>query len=127
MSTEIKAITEKKLSDYLHLYLGCEAKSSEGTMTYKLSSIDVKGRCMFYDGHGNDMWLGNDFKLILRPLSDMTEEEREIAVGEIKRSGSGSVLQSQSWESMRYLLSKHFDLFGLIDAGIAIDKTKHKE
>lgn len=27
-------------------------------------------------------------------------------------------------ESIRYLLSKHFDLFGLIDAGLAIDKTK---
>jgi hypothetical protein len=25
-----------------------------------------------------------------------------------------------------YLLSKHFDLFGLIDAGLAIDKTKIK-
>lgn len=27
-------------------------------------------------------------------------------------------------ESLRYLLSKHFDLFGLIDAGLAIDSTK---
>lgn len=29
-------------------------------------------------------------------------------------------------EAFRYLLSKHFDIFGLIEAGLAIDKTKIK-
>lgn len=136
----------KKLSDYLHLYLGCEAKSSKGTMVYKLSSVDSIGRCMFFDGFGNDMWLGEDFKLALRPLSDMTEEEiKQVAWlqynfkaenvrgkdewGNIKVVNKSpfyywiNPIRSTNPETMIYLLSKHFDLFSLIESGLAIDAT----
>lgn len=36
---------------------------------------------------------------------------------------SGVFYLPETIEIFRYLLSKHFDLFGLIDAGLAIDKT----
>jgi hypothetical protein len=77
------------------------------------------------------------FTPILRPLSDITEDEL-MAIGvKPKREWHEPTLQeSKKWivdnqyleiysaKEVAYLLSKHFDLFGLIDAGLAIDKTK---
>lgn len=55
----------------------------------------------------------------------MTEEEKRhlqiISIEELF-GNLGSVLCLAN--DFRYLLSKHFDLFGLIEAGLAIDKTK---
>lgn len=75
-------------------------------------------------------------KPILRPLSDMSEDEC-FELGEILnvhipdhliealKNNSKYVIDFRySFEFTRYLLSKHFDLFGLIEAGLAIDKTK---
>jgi hypothetical protein len=77
------------------------------------------------------------FKPILRPLSDMTEEEAMELAGFF---GAQSAMSTQldkadfarrlmgndycSPQSVRYLLSRNFDLFGWIEAGLAIDKTK---
>lgn len=96
----------------------------------------------------------NDCRLALRPLSDMTEEEARVILpdmptenkliewGYYNEYSEGNVFYQylkkaederlisiledslgvpEHWLS---LLSKGFDLFGLIDAGLAIDKTK---
>ncbi len=55
---------EKKIEDYLHLYLGCEMERG-GIVTGAL--LQAAKEAAF------NAWL--DFKPILRPLSDMTEEE----------------------------------------------------
>jgi len=83
-------------------------------------------------------------QLFIRPLSSITEEEKIellLIIGEPKmyaafdfRIGdemhylnlvgeSGVIIIGFNPESVKYLLSKHFDLFGLIEAGLAIDKT----
>lgn len=89
-------------------------------------------------------------KLALRPLSDMTEKEARKLYSFRKtpsyrfdgfeannhsvlifyKNGNGN-RGSESFnkfypEQMKYLLDipQYFDLFGLIDAGLAIDKTK---
>jgi hypothetical protein len=49
----------------------------------------------------------------------MTEEERNKVEFALTPSG-----YKYSPETFLWLLSKHFDLFGLIEAGLAIDKTK---
>lgn len=76
------------------------------------------------------------FKPILRPLSDMTEGELQECgnlVYDFSDDTSGLGLNEHKWEDFtlllcveqfHWLLSKHFDLFGLIEAGLAIDKTK---
>lgn len=126
---------KKDLRDYLHLYLGCNCKSSQGTMIYKLSSVDTQGKAMFYDGQGNHMWLGEDFKPILRPLSSITPEnesklneiERNILVVPITGYTNDKLLikynSSIEAERTRYLLNEKFDLFGFIESGQAIDIT----
>jgi|SRR3989304_6284503 len=113
---------KKEISDYLHFYINsCE---------YKVSSEDII-----------------NIKLILRPLSDMTEEEAKelaaiytgyrITYAKIK---DGQIIFNylvgdqvdenvmdlgyMNGECFVHLLSKGFDIFNLIPEGIALNKTK---
>lgn len=131
----------KKIEDYLHLYLGCEVK-----VPGAIAQLTA-GLLADWD------FLHHGIKPILRSLIDMTEEEaREYAFLYMKRLGRDVPVKvsiendavkvtvgnenhcavlwpegsyGQKPESLRYLLSKHFDLFNLIPEGLALDKTKH--
>lgn len=119
---------KKELKDYLHLYLGCRIKSKGGKCGDLVSvsndgmSIVVYDKDKINDPRGlciNSDWL----LLILRPLSDMTEKESEY-LSDAALSGKPTIYVNA--EVTKYLLSKHFDLFGLIEYGLAIDKTTLK-
>jgi hypothetical protein len=119
----------KDIKDYIHFYIGC--KTNHGT----LIGID-SGICMvrFECGYLSRGPI-NEIKPILRKLSSMTEEE-QIEVD--KRGSDGWQLINPHYDEKRqnihlgvvhrqaaevsYLLSRGFDLFGLIDANLAIDK-----
>jgi hypothetical protein len=131
---------EKNIKDYLHLYKGCKCHTPDGIM--EMSYVE--------DGSANwPVWFGekcneanseilsndgccakgykyNQVKPILRPLSDMTEEEENMYYSFYHNPFSKNVRQSILMDSqaIHYLLSKYFDLFGLIEAGLAIDATK---
>lgn len=124
---------KKDIKDYLHLYLGCECMTEDGRRG-RFSGFDVVEKnysivmitVRFSDDPLDHDWtVLNDneecdrIKLILRPLSDMTEDEKteEYKIG----------LDPGIEEQFRWLLSKGFDLFGLIEAGLAIDKTTLKQ
>jgi len=75
-----------ELKDVLHLYLGCkvllesEMYSENGNpdkIIERLAGIDKDGNC---EGDSYVLYEG-DFKLILRPLSSMTEEEALHCIG----------------------------------------------
>lgn len=113
--------TSKKIEDYLHLYLGCELLSkSTGEVVatllgvvgneahFKVSGVKYSARC-------------DNYKPILRPLSDMTEEERSELIY-LQNADQRAYYEMAA--QVKYLISKYFDLFGLIEAGLAIDKTK---
>lgn len=140
-----------KFKDVAHLYLGCDmyTKFDDGSSgkqeltTYELSGII-------------NNWKGIrirpiEIKPILRPLSDITDEEFSVyynmlekcdyeAYIEISDSGekkigcewpagvSGVYINSQVGKDLMntflYLQSRSFDLFGLIESGEALDKTK---
>lgn len=139
-----------ELKDVVHFYLGCECVDGAGSV----GKIDTCG----FDGYIRTTPLNKHIKVkaflsgvkpILRPLSDMTEEEgRQYATyygidgylsvtiteenGYVKISiGNSGHMASlfplgqygQKPETLVYLLSKGFDLFGLIESGQAIDKT----
>jgi len=112
------------IKDYLHLYLGCEIELEyKGKkIIERLDSINLRtGRIdtkTFVD-------FDFDVKPILRPLSDMTEEERRQWLDFRLNSRIEPERSFQLSEAMRtkFLLSKYFDLFGLIEAGLAIDAT----
>lgn len=111
-----------KFKDVAHLYLGCEIKTEEGVGTLNevsteksdeafITSYDLVSAYPKYD----------EFKPILRPLSDMSVTERDTAYAqyEIERT----MIEAGAARTA-YLLSLGFDLFGLIENGEAIDKTK---
>lgn len=128
----------KDIKDYLHLYLGCEVE------------YGYDGRKAIGDIHGLDPHAGwkvftrkpipmyhtvrtELLKPILRPLSDMTEEEFDYMF--FKQPGYVSIESKAlvdkrfdiSPHQVAFLLSKGFDLFGLIEAGLAIDRTTLKQ
>ncbi len=72
----------------------------------------------------------NNPMLILRLLSSMTEEEmKELdKTKAFQRASPVHKIGVMVWttESFRWALSKHFDLFGLIESKQAIDQTTIK-
>jgi len=114
----------KTLKDYLHLYIGCDFVYS-GTKDYLALSLTPE--IFFLINQDNDF---GEIKLILRPLSDITEPEK-LEVWGLVECGQDEVQFSSKydWEThnpqLTVLMCKlGFDLFGLIAAGLAIDKTK---
>jgi hypothetical protein len=130
------------IKDYLHLYLGCdvcrEHKESRSKKFFEYAKlVGVSMSEIEKDKHvailevGLDHfheWYVEETILILRPLSDMTEEEEKEMIASqddvILEGYTQILLKTDSGETVRWMLSKGFDLFGLIDAGLAIDKTK---
>lgn len=138
---------KKELKDYLHLYLGCEVRTidyygkewKQQLLTPQLYSE------LFHTGHFS--YQVEFIKPILRPLSDMTEEEKvKVYLWEYANNESGELVKNDSdrdffvvknehgmrcyvnlhhfsAETTRKLLKAGFDLFGLIESGLAIDKT----
>lgn len=131
--TSKKVRQTREIKDYLHLYLGCECQTDEGKIGW-FSGFDVCERdysitmiTVRFSDKSDDWTVLNDneecdrIKLILRPLSDMTEEEDQI---ELPKHNRGEFIDMHWYpEGYVWLLSKGFDLFGLIDEGLAINKT----
>jgi hypothetical protein len=150
--------TKTEFKDY-HLYANSLFRYTNEYGTYQCTVLErIQSRKGFENG-----------KLILRPLSDMTDEEGthvfkiaslfdlsqcEIQInntedGTYMEAVSGGVVidcinfvgdniemgnNDGSWNSINpvspiisYYLSRHFDLFGLIESGAAIDATKLKD
>lgn len=130
----------KKIEDYLHLYIPFQFEWIDDAVPFHKGD---RGRM---DGDGLRYWDAYK-KPILRPLSSMTEEEYLEAGKVFFDYGNKYVYPVQSkndmidlikggmkicwhlnkyFELTHYLLSKHFDLFGLIESGLAISKTSIK-
>ncbi|HRP30482.1 MAG TPA: hypothetical protein PKV73_01255 [Agriterribacter sp.] len=122
-----------------HLYLGCDVDLNG--VVYTLTAVQsisdlVIVRSKQDSRQGIWMWV-SEIKPILRPLSDMTEEEI-LYVGmlwekpfpyselpnKIKSPHTLELAPSciGSAEVTQYLLSRHFDLFNLIETNQAIKK-----
>lgn len=120
---------DKKIEDYLHLYLGCDVEYNLSSMRYVLIGIESDAAYIFSESIGMQIVSMFRIKPILRPLSDMTEEDYAYLNDGYNNSDKHSRYGSHYWEAeqTRYLLSKHFDLFGLVESGLAIDKTTFKK
>lgn len=124
------------VKNYLHLYLGCEVQVEEWRLTSRLVDIIEEGNKVVV--FNEDIGRSGPFPLewikpILRPLSSMVHEELQECGNMIYDFSNDPELNDHKWqdfeiclapEQFKWLLSKHFDLFGLIESGLAIDKTK---
>lgn len=129
--------TEKKIEDYLHLLIGCNVKLTGGAI-FKLVGIKPMQAKPIERGIQTFAVLQHEDSIIdilayhcapiLRPLSSMTEEDQRN-LSRIDRAFAERYSNDQERaflieaQKIQYLLSKHFDLFGLIEAGLAIDAT----
>lgn len=135
------ATTEKLTQQDLALCYGCEAEVQgnhfeqndprDGTTLYYLNDGDLVKidyeHLAIMEGERNLI-----FKPILRPLPDMTDGERAaVRMAEIpeamlsdKYSEELVKLSIESASRTVYLLRQGLDVFGWIEAGLAIDKTK---
>jgi hypothetical protein len=125
---------KKELKDYLHLYLGCEVfiesysfmnGNKREKLIDKLTEVGINGRidCEKYTPPDGDV------KLVLRPLSDMTEEEKTEMMQQKHKYDTGNSMSHTITDHayrVHWAINKHFDLFGLIEAGLAIDKATLK-
>lgn len=118
---------EKKIEDYLPLYLGCQLFEMGGGIGefLGLAKFGDRGFQIFNNCSSNEPYWGGIalYKPILRSLSDMSEEESE------KWRQISLLIPDPiecDAERTRYLLSKYFDLFNLIESGLAIDKNSLK-
>lgn len=109
---------KKDIKDYLHLYFGgfVSVRNLDGRHN---TIIDHDFYNSYFDEESGEFL--NDPKIILRHLSDMTEGESEF-ICEAAELGKPTIYVNA--ELTAYFLSRGFDLFGLIEAGLAIDKTK---
>lgn len=117
----------KDIKDYLHLYLGCKVEIG-ATLPGMLLGVEGNTAFVKHFTEGRICMALKQVKPILRPLSDMTEEEgveAEVAWKEGSNYGEtiGQGLNCAYAYRLKYLLSKGFDLFNLIPKGLAIDKS----
>jgi hypothetical protein len=86
---------------------------------------DIKISIDYTDGE--HIWM---YKPILRPLSDLTEEIEEgkpmffPSHQLIKHIEQQQDIFNCSYSEIDYLIRNHFDVFGLIEKGLAIDINK---
>lgn len=113
----------RNLKEVLHLYLGCEVCVTHPAASFCRDILDADLLTRLY----SDELPLEYYKLILRPLSDMTEEEETEYTSLVDQWNFGfrrNMLGAAT--ATKYLLSKHFDLFNLIPDGLAIDKNALK-
>lgn len=101
----------------------------EGTevTTHKMSSLstDLEGHEEWWNMDGDNYLLTDDYKPILRPLSDLKSHELYPLIkdnlGFKYDDLKGGSTYNSSFGIVERLISYHFDVFGLIDKGRAID------
>lgn len=143
----------KELKDYLHLYYGCDMIDVQGNKGILVGIDETSLMVRSYVDNMLDEYAIRLLKPILRPLSDMTHEERvwmfvlratangDTVDKECARTGLERTFMQIEFcdrtsdyqdiktlypEQTKFLLSKGFDLFNLIEENLAIDKTKLK-
>jgi hypothetical protein len=125
------------IKDYLHLYLPFQAMivvdkyGEENPTLIEVNKVDVWLR-EIWDEDGFS-WNYRSIKPILRPLSSMTEDEAkeggfwsELHNCITGTNTSDAIYDMYSASKFLWSLSKHFDLFGLIEKGLAIDASTIK-
>lgn len=129
----------KNIADYLPYYIGqyCmigdykgkiqSVGSEETDFTCVVSGTNQDEESGFFgEDEENDVkaeWI----KPILRPLSSMTDDKKKEMMKQRHKYDSGFEWSNQITDMayrMDWCIKQGFDLFGLIEAGLAVDKTK---
>lgn len=125
----------KEIKDYLHLYLGCECKRMGEATTSKLTGVSYDDTqriwWAYFEGEESGHSQFPDVFPILRPLTDMNDEEKDWFGWDTETlyhtfNNLNHKIYYFHCDEFLYLLKQGFDLFGLIESGLAIDKKTLK-
>lgn len=118
------------IKDVIHFYLGSEVEFIKDHSAYEKGDTTILTFLMLFALGGNE----DKFRLRLRPLSSMTEEEMiecGFPVDMLDYLGYEETLKIISGENRQFtpeqflwLLKNQFDLWNLIESNQAIDKLK---
>lgn len=110
----------------LAFYLGANCQTPVGRGIIAGVSSDQTGDWVAVNMPGARQYMPpEDVLPILRPLSDMIQDEADNEIWDsIPKYEDFKGLVCHVSPAFRYLIYRHFDLFGWIPSGLAIDKTK---
>ena len=122
-----------QLKDYAHLYLGQPCVNGWFPETHdmynngwKLVGIDLESQRPYRVSTEDDFTWSQDIKLILSPLTWLTEEDLQKIAEQEGGTNEGLTIH-QTVEALARALNRlrgaGYDCDGLIAAGLAIDKT----
>ena len=106
---------------HLAPYLPYELKILNGKEYDIVNGIDNKTVISLFRGHLENFTTIENVKPILRPLSDLTEEHANNCNYSYRDFKWEIINKNVSVNIWNDLLSNHYDVFGLIDAGLSID------
>ncbi len=122
----------KNIAEYLPYYIGQQA-----TVKFRLGTLIRSPKVEETTINAHHLEAISCYEYIkphLRKLKDMTEEERkelfDLFMNKIPKGLSIYLFEkSETWAAIQthYLIKQGFDLFGLIDEGLAIDKATVKK
>lgn len=114
------------------MYLGCKCqyRIDDTTFDEALIAVNLSGYAWTTEPDGEPVEI-KDIKLVLRRLSSMSEDEGDYieVPGYYKKEFVKAHNQREAAftpDQFQYLLSRGFDLFGLIDAGLAVEPVPTK-
>jgi hypothetical protein len=113
----------EQVKNILHLYLGCSVvhRNYQDSKLIKITSIHSNGEF----NAGKDEMSKNirNYKLVLRPLTDMSEEEKnELELYQYENMQGDNNQPQRTALVIKWYLERAFDLFHLIENGFAIGK-----
>lgn len=110
----------------LGLYLGRNVKHSNDGDISVLIGIEQESCSIWSLDSGRHVVHPESFKLLLRSLADITEDENNICNSLVSGCPMNENPNPMFWspEQFIYLLGRGFDLFNLIESEIAIDEKK---
>ncbi len=125
---ENKDLLLKDLCARLPYKVKAQFPDEYGGYTSAIESIDIDGFIKDFEGIQYEI---GDFKPYFFPLSSMTEEQKiefdkmseldiEYTITQIKND---SLIWTSGLNRFNWFLKNHFDVYGLIEKGLAIDAT----
>ena len=123
---DLRKLLLKDLSARLPYGIKCEIDNIDEPL--ELESIKFKGDYFIFGNGVYERYI-TEIKPYLRPMSSMTEEERneyfDFRSQELQRVAFAEVGREEAIsEVMDWLLSHHFDIRGLIEKGLALEAPK---
>ena len=122
----------KNLKDYAHFYIGQDIDTGTGRVTLvgvHIDKINETSRMVVLNGNVTHTMDFDNCNLILRPLESITDEEAHGLPNQYISAKDFHIWYNHYNGHLKpaevlALLNMGFDLFGLIEAGIALNKTK---